>query len=306
MRAAAADLGGTVMARLEQATRSADARALIGQIGKIARAVTDEAGLRWRDITVVAVGSPGVFPSDGDHPSLAHNLPGWTQAGILDAVRAELATHVLFENDVDLAAVGEAMVGQGRNVSPFVYLHVGTGAGMGIVIDGTLFRGATGAAGEIGFLPLAAADPHDPANRRRGALESAISGAAVVRAARAAGMRRRGMTAADVFGAAREGDGRALGVVDEIGTRIGLALAAIAPVLDPALVILGGGVGRNELLLAPIRRELAALSPITPPVVLSELGEDAELTGAVSMALGVAQERLFTRTGTGTKGRIAV
>ena len=271
----------------------------------MAHRVAEEAGLRWRDITVACVGSPGVFDDEGDHPSLAHNLPGWSRTGVLDAVRDELGTHVLFENDVNLAALGEARLGRGRGVGAFVYLHIGTGVGMGIVIGGEVYRGSTGAAGEVGYLPLATSDPRERANRRRGALESAIGADAVVRSARAAGMRTNGLTAVKVLDAAREGDARGQRVATELGERIGLALAAIAPILDPELVILGGGIGRNgDLLLEPARRSLAALGPIRPRIDVSELGEDAELMGAVAMALGVAQDRLFARTE--TRGEIAV
>ena len=305
IRAAVADLSGSIAARIDEPSHPKSAKALIAQIGRVARAVAEQAGLRWRDITVATIGSPGVFGDDGDHPTLAHNLPGWSRTGVLDAVRAELGTRVLFDNDVDLAALGEGALGLGRGVEHFVYLHVGTGVGMGIVLGGELYRGASGAAGEVGYLPLAATDPHDPANRRRGALESAIGAQAVVRAARAAGLRRSGLTAAQVLEAARGGDERARGVVEALAARIGLALAAIVPVLDPELVIMGGGIGRNgDLLLDPVRRELAALCPIRPRIEVSELGEDAELMGAVSMALGVAQDQLFARAE--TRGEIAV
>ena len=177
---------------------------------------------------------------------------------------------------------------------------------MGIVIDGQALPGRErrGRRGRV-----------SPAGDQRlrtirglstpGALESAIGAASVVRSAREAGLRRSGLTAAQVIEAARRGNGRAVEVVAVAAGRIGLALAAIVSVLDPALVILGGGIGRNgDLLLEPIQRELATLAPVQPPVVVSELGEDAELLGAVSMALGVAQERLFARTE--TKGEIAV
>ncbi len=305
VRAAVTDLAGTITARIDEPTRLSSAKALIAQLGRVARDVATDAGLRWRDVTVACIGSPGVFSAGGDHPTLAHNLPGWNRAGLLDAVRAELGTHVLFENDVNLGALGERRFGLGREVENFVYLHVGTGVGMGIVIDGEVYRGANGAAGEVGYLPLAISDPHDRDYRRRGPLESAIGAASVVRSAREAGLRRSGLTAAQVIEAARRGNGRAVEVVAELGGRIGLALAAIVSVLDPALVILGGGIGRNgDLLLEPIQRELATLAPVQPPVVVSQLGEDAELLGAVSMALGVAQERLFARTE--TKGEIAV
>jgi predicted NBD/HSP70 family sugar kinase len=255
-------------------------------------------------VTVTVVGSPGVFTVDGDHPTLAHNLPGWGRAGVLDAVRAELGTHVRFDNDVNLATLGESRFGVARGVDTFVYLHVGTGVGMGILLGGQLYRGATGAAGEVGYLPLAAGDPYDPKTRRRGALESTIGAAAIVRDARAAGLR--GVTkAAEVLDAARAGDERARAVAASVAQRIGLALASVAPVLDPALVVIGGGVGRNgDLFLEPVRRALAGVSPIKPRIEVSELGPDAELMGAVAMALAVAQERLFARAE--TKGAIAV
>jgi predicted NBD/HSP70 family sugar kinase len=304
VRAAVTDLGGTVLARVDQKSRAQSAKALITQIGKVARQVADQAGLAWSRVTVTVVGSPGVFSEDGDHPSLAHNLPGWGRAGVLDAVRAELGTHVRFDNDVNLATLGESRFGAARGVDTFVYLHVGTGVGMGILLEGQLYRGATGAAGEVGYLPLAVGHPFDPSTRRRGALESAIGAAGVVREARAAGLR--GITgAAEVLAAAREGDERAIAVVQALARRIGLALAAIASVLDPALVVLGGGIGRNgDLLLEPVRRALASVSPIRPPIHESELGEDAELLGAVAMGLAVAQDRLFARAE--TKGAIAV
>jgi predicted NBD/HSP70 family sugar kinase len=178
----------------------------------------------------------------------------------------------------------------------FVFFHVGTGVGMGAVLKGQLYRGSRGAAGEVGYLPLAVADPHDPRNRRRGALESAIGAAGVVAAARASGMRGKGLSAARVFEEARRGDNRASRVVEGIGAGIGLAIAAVIPVLDPELVIMGGAIGRNvDLLLPAIDRELAALSPFRPPIEASGLGEDAELTGAVAFALEEARQRLFAR-----------
>ena len=305
VRAATADLSGEVAGRNEEPAKPRSAKTLIAQIGRVARAAAAEAGVAWSKVTVVAVASPGVFGPDGDHPLFAHNLPGWGRQGLLDAVRAELRTEVIFENDVNLAAVGERWRGLGRGVDHFVFLHVGTGVGLGIVIGGELFRGATGAAGEVGYLPLAAADPHDPANRRRGALERAIGADAVVRAARRAGIGIRELTPTRVFERARAGDARATAVVNELGARIGLAIAAVVPILDPELVILGGGIGGHiDQLMPAIQRELKALSPFTPRIEASALGEDAELAGAVAMALDVAQERLFARIE--GKGSIAV
>jgi predicted NBD/HSP70 family sugar kinase len=298
VRAAVADLTGRIVAQRRQAARARSARSLITTIGTVARAAAEAAGIRWRRVTVAAVGSPGVFGSAG-HPLLAHNLPGWTREGVLDAIRDELATWVVFENDVNLAALGERWRGLGRDVDEFVYFHVGTGVGLGIVVRGELFKGANGAAGEVAYLPLAAADPHDKANRRRGALETAIGADGVLAAARRAGVRG-ASSAAEVFDAARDGDAKARRAVETVAAGIALGIAAIVPVLDPALVILGGGIGRNaDVLREPIERELRALSPFHPRIEVSSLGEEAELMGAVSLALEAAQDRLFSRVDVG-------
>jgi predicted NBD/HSP70 family sugar kinase len=107
------------------------------------------------------------------------------------------------------------------------------------------------------------------------------------------------LTPKKVFAAARRGHPAAMEAVEIEATRLALGIAAIAPVVDPALVILGGGVGHNgDLLLGPIERELAAISPFHPNVVVSALGEEAVLNGAVATALDAARDRLFARTQT--------
>jgi predicted NBD/HSP70 family sugar kinase len=295
VRAAIADLNGHILARRDEPARVRSAARLISQVGDPPQGLAADAGIRWRQVTFATVGSPGVFEADRDQVALAHNLPGWGRHGLLEALRDELGTDLAFENDVNLAALGEAWHGLGRDVRDFVYLHVGTGVGMGLVLNGELYRGTRGAAGEVGYLPLATADPHDPANRRRGALENALGAAAVVRQARSAGMSVR--TSKGLFDAARRGNDEALAVVALVAERIALAIGAVAPVVDPELVILGGSIGRNgDLLLDAVQRELAALSPFRPRIEVSSLGEEAELHGAVSMGLEAARERLFSRT----------
>ena len=296
VRAAIADLTGEIVARTDERARVRSADSLIGQLGEIAHALASEAGIRRNQITVAVVGSPGVFEASRGQVVLAHNLPGWGREGLAEVVQRALGTRVAFENDVNLATLGERWRGLGKGVENFVYLHVATGVGMGLVLNGELFRGSTGAAGEVGYLPLGDADPHGAKARRRGALEGALGAEGVVTLARTAGIRAP-LTPRRIFDAARAGDARALGVVQGVAQRIALAIAAIVPVVDPELVILGGGVGRNgDLLLEPVREELAELSPFRPRVEVSALGEDSELVGAVSMALQAAQEQLFARS----------
>ena len=295
VRAAIADLRGELVARRDEPAKVRSAAALIRQIGDIAHHLAAEAGLKWRQVTFAVVGSPGVVEPVRGQVALAHNLPGWGRQGLVEAVQRELGTNVVFENDVNLATLGERWQGLGKDVPHFAYLHVGTGVGMGLVLNGELYRGAIGAAGEVGYLPLAASDPHDAANRRRGALESAIGASGVIEAARRQGMRAP-LTPKKVFSAARKGDERAVRVVEEVATGVALAIAAIVPVVDPELVVLGGGIGRNgDLLLGPIEAELRTLSPFSPRIEASPLGDDGTVLGAIAMAREAAQDLLFER-----------
>jgi predicted NBD/HSP70 family sugar kinase len=296
LRAALADITGTIVARRDERARSRSSGALVTQIGEIAHRVAADAGLEWRQVTHTCVGNPGVL--DPARGLLAHapNLPGWGRQGLVGAISDELGSLVSFENDVNLAALGERSDGAGRGIENFVFLWVGTGVGMGIVIGGNLYRGAGGAAGEIGYMPLGVGDPHDPGLRRRGQLEEATAASAVVGHARAMGMSPP-LTPKAIFAAARRGDRDSRRVVEAEAVRIALAIAAVAPVLDPQLVILGGGIARNgDLLLEPIERELRSLSPFRPRIAVSQLGDEAVLRGAVATALAAAPDQLFDRS----------
>ena len=304
VRAAIADLTGDFIARRDERARVRSADTLLGQIGEISHGLAADAGIRWRQVTSAAVASPGVLEPSRGKVVLAHNLPGWGRSGLVEALREELGTALTFENDVNLATVGEQWRGLGKGVQNFVFLHVGTGVGMGLVVNGQLFRGAHGAAGEVGYLPLATADPHDPENLRHGALEGAVGAAGVVGLARTLGMKPP-LTPKKIFASARKGEVRARKVVELVADRIALAIAAVIPVVDPELVILGGGIGGNgDLLLERIDRELRSLSPFHPRIEISSLGEDAELNGAVATALHEAQDQLFARAD--ARGGIAV
>ena len=197
-------------------------------------------------------------------------------------MQQELGTKIAFENDVNLAAIGEQWQGLGKGVENFVYLHLGTGVGMGMVLNGELYRGSSGAAGEVGYLPLAETDMRDPSNRRRGALDVAASATGVVADARRLGMPPP-LTAKKVFEEARRGDRKARRVVAGEAHRIALAIVAVASVVDPELVILGGGIGSNgDLLLEPV----GAGAPRAVAVPASRRGLHAA-AGGDAVRLGV-------------------
>ena len=295
LRAAIADLTGQIVSRRDERARVKSAADLIRQIGEVAHALATDAGIRWRQVTVATVGSPGVFHPEIGQVALAHSLPGWGRQGLVEAVRRELGTNVLLENDVNLAALGEQWHGLGKGVDDYVYLHLGTGVGLGIVTGGELYRGHSGAAGEVGYLPLVGTDPVQPRSRRRGALDETAGASAVVDRARQIGMAPP-LTAKSVFEAARAGDAKARRVVAFESERIALTVAAVTAVLDPELVILGGGIGSNgDLLLEPIVAKLRAVSPFRPRIEISSLRQDATLHGAVWQALQAAQDQLFDR-----------
>ena len=295
VRAAIADVTGQFVARRDERARVRSAKALITQIGDIAHGLAADAGIRWNQVTFATVGSPGVFEPERRQVALAHSLPGWGRQGLAELVQQELGTNIAFENDVNLAALGEQWHGLGKGVDDFVYLQFGTGVGMGLVLNGELYRGSSGAAGEVGYLPLAETDLRGPSSRRHGALDAAASARGVVAEATRLGMEPP-LTAKKVFDEARAGDRKARRVVAGEAHRIALAVAAVASVVDPELVILGGGVGANgDLLLDPVKRELHALSPFRPRVEVSVLHREATLHGSVSMALQAAQDQLFAR-----------
>ena len=295
VRAALADITGTILARRDERAKVSSARALIGQIGSIARGLATDAGIGWDAVSHVTVGSPGVFEPTRGAVILAPNLPGWGRNGLVEALRKELGNHVGVENDVNLGAVGEQWKGHGQGVRDFGYLSVGTGVGMGLVLGGELYRGSSGAAGEIAYMPVGV-DPYDQQVRRRGAFEEATSGAGVVRIAHEVGLKGK-LTAKQVFALARKRDPKALRVVELEAERLALGLAAVAAVVDLELVIVGGGIGGNaDLLLEPIAGHLRTLSPLRPRLAASALGDDAVLHGAVAAALAAAQDRLFDPT----------
>ncbi|KAK1181088.1 ROK family transcriptional regulator [Streptomyces sp. NBS 14/10] len=300
LRVAAADLDGTVVARAEVRNRGRSAAAMADLTVAAARRVIADAGVDPALVAHTVVGVPGVYDPERRRVRYADNLPGWGRAGLLDRMREELGTplgtSLSVHNDANLAALGEYTFGAGRGSRLFVYVLVGTGLGMGVVADGRLFTGAHGAAGEIGFLPLL---PQVGGAERQG-LEGAVAAEAVVRAARELGMsgtRSEPLTAKAVFDAARDGVAPALEAVRQEAERLAHVVAAVAAVLDPDLVVLGGGVGHSaDLLLRTVELTLQRIGPLRPKVAASALGEDAVLLGAVATGLEAARERVFTRT----------
>jgi predicted NBD/HSP70 family sugar kinase len=224
--------------------------------------------------------------------ALTGELPGWDRPAVLARLREAFGPSLKVENDVDVAALAEQAHGHGREVDSFAFISVGTGIGMGLVLDGQLVRGAHGVAGEIAYMPMTGGYGTDAGDaHRRGALEAAASAPAVVRAARRAGMRGQ-VSARRVFAAAARGDERAAAVVADEARLVARLLCAVVTVIDPALIVLGGGIGQAPGFAAEVTRELQAMAPVMPEVRVSALGTEAVVDGCVAAGADLAWAQL--------------
>jgi predicted NBD/HSP70 family sugar kinase len=294
LRGAIADLSGNVRAKTNRRAHDASAHGRLAELRSLAGELTTAAGIRQSKVTQTVVGSPGVYDPGRGALTLAGNLPGWERPGVLAELREIFGHTTIVENDVDLAALAERDHGHGRAVDTFAFVSVGTGVGMGLIIDGKLHRGAHGAAGEIAYLPLSS-DLVDPAEaRRHGLFEAAASAAAVVRTARRNGLAG-SLSARRVFAAATAGDARAQVAVDEEATLIAKAVGVIMAVVDPEMIVLGGGIGRAPGFSAAVVTVLEGISPFVPEIRVSALGEDAVVDGGLAAGMEMAWARVVGR-----------
>ncbi|HUA43381.1 MAG TPA: ROK family protein [Streptosporangiaceae bacterium] len=292
LRGAVADLTSDVRARSALRTRASSASGRLAELIGLADDLCAEAGIQRSAITQTVIGSPGVYDPRRNTITLAGELAGWGKPAVLAELREAFGVQLVVENDVDAATLAEREHGHGRDASTFAFVHVGTGIGMGLVIGGSLHRGVHGVAGEIAYMPISAGQGSDPQDaRRRGTLEAAGSAAAVVRAARRAGMRG-SVSARRVFAAAAAGDERAAAVVDGEAELVARAICAVVTVVDPELVVLGGGIGQAPGFAGAVAAQLRSLAPVMPEVRVSALGTEAVVDGCLASGAELAWQRL--------------
>jgi predicted NBD/HSP70 family sugar kinase len=292
--AAVADITGNIIGRVEQSTQDTD-----DPVGVVHNAVVQVARTAHAEMTTirrVVLGTPGlVDPGTGDI-AFAVDLPRWHR-GLLGALRDDLNRPVVFENDVNLAAVAEAHLGAARDVKDFVLIWVSRGVGLAVMLGGRLHRGTTGAAGEIGYLPVVGGTvQRDLSRRAKGAFQQ-VAGADSIRAvAREHGFR--GLPAPEAVRAAIAAGTRGGPVLDELARRLALGVTAVCVVLDPALVVLAGDVGiaGGSALAERVQHEVAAIAPVSPRVVVSEVESEPVLRGAILTALDAVRDEVFGST----------
>ncbi|MFH8890149.1 ROK family transcriptional regulator [Streptomyces sp. NPDC017949] len=247
-------------------------------------ALTREAGAER--LHTVVVGAPGlVAPASGELGDTI-GLPSWHR-DLVTALQRRLPAKVVVENETNLAALAEQRVGAARDLDSFVLLWLGAGVGAAVVLDGRLRRGASGGAGEIGFLPVPGTAGLPSAADCGGGFH-ALAGRAGV-AALAAEHGFTGPVEEAVAGAAGEP------FLDALAERLALGAAAVAAILDPGCVVLGGELGRagGAPLAARVERRLTTLTPVPTTVRATALGGPAVMEGALLAAREAAQSVLF-------------
>ncbi|MEX2543053.1 MAG: ROK family transcriptional regulator [Trueperaceae bacterium] len=279
---ALADMTGDLVAQETVPTSPRGGPQIIAQIAEICRRLAERPAAGWEKVRLAVVGTPGVVDPVSGFIEFAPNIPGFDRLRVEDELRHVLGIAVIVENDVNLAVIGERWRGAGQGVDDLVFIALGTGIGQGIMLDGKLLRGASGTAGEIGYLPLCT-DPFTEQARSVGAFESAVGSKAILRLYRDEGGECE--TVRELFQRAEDGERRAALVLDEIGSRLALGVAATAALIDPEKVIFGGSIGGRPELLERIRRKLEECMRRPPVVEASSLGRRAGIEGALAYGI---------------------
>lgn len=287
------DITGAILARLTvDPNETSDPISVVrGAVTRVAR----RAGVPVSGLRCLSIGTPGmVDPATGD-VRFAYDLPDW-RAGVLDALRRGYRRPVLIENDVNLAAIAERSAGAAKGVDDLVLAWIGRGVGVGVVVNGRLHRGAGGGAGEIGYLPVPGGPlPKGVTNPRKAGFQSLVGADGVRRLARAHGIRA-GDAVACVERAMGDRD-RGDAFLDELASRLAIGLAGVCVVLDPALCVLSGDVGRagGTALADRVEAAIAGMCPNQPRVVVGEVADDAVLRGALLRGLDAVRDEVFAK-----------
>lgn len=296
LRAALVNEAGGVVERIDRPTPAeASSEAILAEIVQLFRDVVAKAPTRP---VAAALGVPGLIDADEGTVLLAPNVAGFRNLVLTRPIEEAIGVPTFIENDASSAALGEFRFGAGRGTRHLLHATLGTGIGGGIVINGRLYRGAKGLAGEIGHIII------DPAGPRcncgsRGCLEAMVSGVAFAERARrllASGtspllqemVGSRDPTAADLQAAAEAGDKVCEAEIRHGGHLLGLGIGSLVNVLNPDAVTLSGGLlNMGEMLLGPMKESMKSIaygSASETIVRLSSLGDEAGLLGAAAVA----------------------
>lgn len=296
LRVAIVDLAGGVKAEVVLPTNPLGGMAVAVQIGALVRHAAETAGVDLKRVRQTVVGCPGVPHQVTGRVHFAPNIPGIDGFDFRAAVSDAVGTPVMLENDVNLAVLGEQWLGAGQGIDHLAFIALGTGIGAGIIANGALLRGATGAAGELGYLPFGA-DPFEAESLRVGAFERVTATHGIRTSYQAASGQVLDVPA--IFAAAETGDIAARDVLAGVARQMARAIATLGAVMSPELVILGGSIGSRAELIEATKAELARCFPFPVRIEASRLGNHAALSGAVAVGLTELHTALFAQSAPG-------
>jgi predicted NBD/HSP70 family sugar kinase len=280
---AIANLMGKIVAEATEPTDPRGGRYVLQQIRTLSEKLSSEKGIDTARIKSVVVGTPGVVDPTSGSVSLVPNINGLSDISVPQVLAEHFGREVGVENNVNLAVLGEAWQGRAKDCQNAAFLSLGAGVGLGLIINGKLVRGASGAAGEIAYLPVGA-DTASSHARAIGAFELEVGSVGILRRYRAISSRPVN-TVRDTFALLDEGDAAASGVLDATATTIALAITALQSIVDTELVILGGSIGIRPELVERVQKQIGAVFEREVAIQASALGARAGLVGALSLAI---------------------
>ncbi len=264
----------------------------LARIVKLIEQALLQAGLAMDQVFGVGIGIPGPLDFATGKPIFPPIMPGWHDTPIRERLRERLGKPVHLDNDANLGAIGEYWWGAGRGARNVAFVKVGTGIGCGLIMEGQIYRGEVGSAGEIGHTVI---DEDGPSCRcgSNGCLEAMASAPAILQAAQDDPLfpaNGKPLTIVDLIKAAQDGNSAAIRLFAQAGRRIGTALTSLVNLLNPGIIVVGGGVARaGPFFLDPLRETVRRCAlPVAAPsthIVESTLGSEAIAIGAVTIVL---------------------
>jgi glucokinase len=301
LRLALADMTGDVLAKWKVSTAGIrDPEVVVRLIHEGVEALLQQTGLSREMLRAVAAGAPGVTDVKDGIVIATSYLMGWRDVPFRTLLEAKLGVPAAVENDVNTAALAESKIGAGRGVRDFVFLAVGTGIGAGIVLNGRLFHGMDWSAGEIGYMLVPGTVTKPVETGEPGALERIVGGEGIKAQWQSQWNEQitrlpKNLVATQIFDHAIAGDALAQKVLQQSAETLAFAIYNIAVVLNCPLFVLGGSVGLHPAFWELTQKILAARDKrVQPELVRSTLGPDAQLNGAIYLALETAASRVLT------------
>lgn len=300
MFGALANIGGEILHELTINGHGTSGDESYAMLGEIIQQLLNAPRKRGQKIRGIAVGAPGVTRAQTGIVEWAPSL-NWRDYPLKQKLEKQFGLPCMVDNDVNLAVLGEQWFGVGDGAQNIVLIAIGTGVGAGLIVDGVLYRGHHEAAGEVGYL-ISSRVELDRRYDDFGALETIVSGTGIAQRAHAALASQRAdapiapLTSQDVFEAYRRREAWSIELIQETVDYLSMAIVNISTLLDPELIILGGGVSESaDVLLPAIQARIQNVLPKTPTLKVSTLGRRATVLGAIAQIVHTTNDYFVAR-----------